>query len=162
MIDVKTLPPERWGEAKELRLQALKTDPTAFGSSYEEEENFTKEEWQMRMKNALFAMSDDSPVGTITYLFDGRLKTKHIARIFAVYVDPKRRGQGIGNKLLETALRLIQENKGIVKVQLMVNLEQVAAVELYKAMGFAVVGQMKKEIQVDGQFYDELIMEKML
>ena len=162
MIEVKTLPPERWREARELRLHALKTDPIAFGSSYEEEENLAEAEWQRRMKNALFALSDGKPVGTITYLFSDRVKGKHIARIFGVYVDPNYRGQGLGRKLLENALELIQENKGVVKVQLMVNQEQGVAVTLYKGMGFDVVGQMKKEIKVGEQFYDELIMEKML
>jgi ribosomal protein S18 acetylase RimI-like enzyme len=160
-MEVKTLPPERWMEAMELRLQGLKTDPIAFGSSYEEEENFTEAEWKRRMTSALFTFSDDKPVGTITYLFDNRLKTKHIARIFGVYVDPNYRGRGIGKKLLEKALELIQENKNIVKIQLMVNSKQNAAVALYKNMGFIVVGQLKKEIKVDGEFYDELVMEKM-
>ena len=161
MIEVKTLPPERWREAMELRLQGLKTDPIAFGSSYEEEENFTEAKWQRRMANALFALSDDKPVGTITYLFDNKVKTKHIARIFGVYVDPNYRGCGIGKKLLERALELIQENKNVVKIQLMVNQKQNAAVALYKNMGFIVVGQLKKEIKVGDEFYDELVMEKM-
>ena len=73
----------------ELRLRALKTDPIAFGSSYEEEENFTEAEWQRRMENALFALSDGKPVGTLTYLFNNRVKTKHIARIFGVYARSK-------------------------------------------------------------------------
>ena len=46
-------------------------------------------------------------------------------------------------------------------MQLMVNQKQNAAVALYKNMGFVVVGQMKKEIKVGEEFYDELIMEKM-
>ena len=162
MIEVKTLSPERWRDAKDLRLQALKTDPIAFGSSFEEEEKLAEAEWQRRVKNMLFAVSDDKLVGTITYLFNERVKTKHIARIFGVYVDPKYRRHGVGKKLLENALELIQKNKDVVKVQLMVNPKQLAAVRLYKTMGFEVVGQMGKEIKVGEEFYDELIMDKML
>jgi ribosomal protein S18 acetylase RimI-like enzyme len=163
MIEVKSLPPERWREARELRLQGLKTDPVAFGSSYEEEENFTEDEWKRRTGNALFAISDDDIlVGTITYVFSDRIKTGHIARIFAAYVDPNYRGRGVGKKLLSTALNRIQENKNIVKVQLMVNIKQNAAVALYKSLGFAIVSEMKKELKVDDEFYDEYVMEKML
>jgi len=162
MIEVKTLAPERWREAKELRLQALKTDPIAFGSSYEEEVNLTVAEWQRRMAHTLFALSLDKPVGTLTYYFSDKLKAKHIARIFGVYVDPNYRGRGIGKKLLEGALELIQENKDIVKIQLMVNVKQNAAIALYKSTGFVTAGQMKKEIKVGEEFYDELVMEKML
>ena len=87
----------------ELRLQGLRLS-IAFGSSYEEEENFTQVEWQRRMANALFALSDDKPVGTITYIFNSKVKTKHIARIYGVYVYSDYRGRGIGKKLLERAL----------------------------------------------------------
>jgi ribosomal protein S18 acetylase RimI-like enzyme len=163
MIEVKTISPDRWSEARELRLQALKTELIAFGSSYEEEEKLSEVEWQRRIKNNLFAVSDDGKlVGSITYLFNDRLKTKHVARIFGVYVDPSYRGRGVGRKLLDRALELIQENKDIVKVQLMVNPKQLAALQLYKKIGFEVVGEMKKEIKVGEEFYDECIMEKML
>jgi ribosomal protein S18 acetylase RimI-like enzyme len=162
MIEVRTLPPARWREVRTLRLQALKTDPIAFGSAYEEEENLAEEEWKKRMNSALFALSDDKLVGTITYVFSNRVKSKHIARIFGVYVDPDHRGQGIGKKMLQNALDLIQKNKHIVKVQLMVTKDQDVPARLYKDMGFVVVGQMKKEIKVGEQFYDTLIMEKML
>src|SRR5579862_8351245 len=121
MVEVKVLPPERWKEARDLRFKALQTDPIAFGSSFEEEEGFTETEWQRRMKNALFALHEDKPVGTITYIFGDRIKSKHVARIFAVYVQSDYRRRGIGKKLLETALERIQSNKEIAKVQLFVN-----------------------------------------
>ncbi|HZW55808.1 MAG TPA: N-acetyltransferase [Nitrososphaerales archaeon] len=162
MIEVKVLSPERWMEARELRLKALKTDPTAFGSSYEEEESLSETEWRRRMWNALFAVADDKPVGSITYLFSDKVKSRHIARIYGVYVDPDHRRQGIGKKLLQSALDGIRENKNAVKVQLMVNKEQHAAVKLYEDLGFLTVGQLKKEIKVGERYYDELIMEKML
>jgi RimJ/RimL family protein N-acetyltransferase len=163
MIEVRRLPPESWKEVRDLRLRALKTDPMAFGSSYEEEEKLPEEEWKRRMKEALFAVSDENKiVGTITYLFNDRPKTKHIARIFGVYVDPKYRGHGIGKQLLERTLQLIQENKDIVKIQLFVNKDQEVAVRLYRNNGFEIVGQMKKEIKVGDEFYDELIMEKLI
>lgn len=162
MIEVVTLPPERWREARDLRLRALKTDPIAFGSSFEEEENFSEAEWQRRMGNALFAVSDNKLVGSVAYQFSDRIKVRHITRIFGVYVDQNHRGKGVGKKLLERALELIRQNKDIAKVQLMVNQEQEVAVESYKRIGFIVVGKLKKEIKVNDVFYDELVMEKML
>jgi ribosomal protein S18 acetylase RimI-like enzyme len=162
MTEVRTLPPRRWREAKEIRLLALKTVPLAFGSSYEEEEKLSSSEWQKRMAHTLFAISEDKPVGTVTFHFNNRPKSKHIARIVGVFVDSDYRGRGIGRELLERALEIIQEKKGIVKIQLMVNPTQKAAVALYKSLGFVVVGKMKKEIKVGNEFYDELILEKLL
>ncbi len=44
MIVTKSLSPERWKEYADLRLEALKNDPLAFGSSYEEELQLREEE----------------------------------------------------------------------------------------------------------------------
>ena len=44
----------------------------------------------------------------------------------------------------------------------MVNPTQKAAVALYKSLGFVVAGKMKNEIKVGNEYYDELIMEKLL
>jgi ribosomal protein S18 acetylase RimI-like enzyme len=162
LIEIVILPPERWREARELRLQGLKSDPLAFTSSFEEEVRLAEMEWQRRMKNMFIALSDNKPVGTLAYRFGDKLKSKHVAHLLGFYVSPGFRGCGIGRRLLERVLELIQENKGIVKVQLMVNPKQDAAVQLYKSMGFTEVGQMQKEIRVGEEFYDELIMERLL
>ncbi len=57
MIEVKNLPPDRWKECRDLRLEALQNDPLAFESSYEEEKTITQDEWKRRIKNELFALS---------------------------------------------------------------------------------------------------------
>jgi ribosomal protein S18 acetylase RimI-like enzyme len=160
MIEVKVLPLERWQEVRDLRLEALRIDPAAFGSSVEDEENFPEAVWQERMKPMLVALSDNKPVGSVTYLFNDRVKTKHIARIVGFYVNPNYRGLGVGRKLMEQALDRIRENKDILKVQLMVNPKQEAAVALYKKLGFDVVGELKKELKVGEELYDMLVMEK--
>jgi ribosomal protein S18 acetylase RimI-like enzyme len=163
MIEIKILPANRWSELRDLRLEALRTEPTAFGSSVEEEEIFTEEIWRERTRHALVALSDDKPIGTVTYILNNRPKTGHIAHIYGFYVTPSFRGQGIGRTLLETTLRNIQdERKDVIKVQLMANKKQEAAVALYKKLGFLIVGELRKELKVGNEFYDEFIMEKML
>ena len=49
MIEIKQLPPERWQDYQKLRLEALKADPIAFGSSYEEEISRPEEFWRNRI-----------------------------------------------------------------------------------------------------------------
>ena len=124
MIQVKKLPPDRWKEYRNLRLEALKNDPVAFGSSYEEEIKISKVIWKKRIKNTLFALLDGKPVGMIVYVFQNKLKTKHIANIFGVYVKKEYRGKGIGKKLVESAISSIKKNKVIVKIDLTVNPKQ--------------------------------------
>ena len=158
---VGKLPSDRWREFRELRLEALKRDPLAFGSSYEEEEHLTESEWRKRMQNVLFALSDDRPIGMIAYVFDKGLKTKHMSEIYGFYVRADHRGEGVGTRLLESASSRIRKKKGIVKARLYVNIEQRAAVDLYRKAGFVVRGELKKELKVGRRFFDMLIMEKM-
>jgi ribosomal protein S18 acetylase RimI-like enzyme len=162
MIEVKKLPPDRWKEFRELRLEALQNDPLAFGSSYEEEKNLTEDEWKRRIKNTLLALANDTLVGMIVYIIDNKIKTKHIANIFGVYVKKEYRGQGVGKKLIESALKIIQKNSNVSKIKLTVNPEQKAAVKLYETFGFELVGRLKKELKINDKFYDELIMERLL
>lgn len=143
-------------------MEALKSDPSAFGSSLEETKKLTEGDWRRRIASTFFALSGDEPVGMIVYVFDKGLKTKHIAEIYGFYVNVKFRGEGVGTRLLERALSVIQRNKRIVKVKLAVNPEQRVAVEMYRKAGFAVTGKVEKELKVGRRFYGMLFMEKML
>ena len=162
MIEIKKLSPKRWECLRDLRLEALQSDPLAFASSYKEEKLLKPEEWKKRVKNTLFALSNDTPVGMIVYIISDKLKTNHIANLYGVHVREEYRGQGIGKKLVEGALKIIQQNPNVTKIHLTVNAEQTVAVALYKRFGFEIVGTLKRELQVDGRFYDELILEKFL
>jgi len=161
LIEIRKLPASRWKDYRELRLEALRSDPPAFGSSYEEEEPFAEDEWKRRIKNVLFALSEGKPVGMIVYVFGERLRTRHVANIYGVYVTTVHRGKGVGTRLLEGALLLIRKNREIVKVKLSVNPEQLAAVKMYGRAGFEVAGRMRKEVKIGRRYYDMLVMEKL-
>lgn len=160
MIEIKKLSDERWKDYRDLRLESLKSDPIAFGSSYEEEITLSEMEWKKRIKNTLFALLKNKPIGMIVYVFESKLKTKHVANIFGVYVKKEYRGQDVGNKLIESAISSIKKNKKIIKIKITVNPKQKAAMNLYKKYGFKTIGILKKELYIHGKFYDELIMEK--
>ncbi|MGD0478357.1 MAG: GNAT family N-acetyltransferase [Nitrososphaerales archaeon] len=160
-MEIRKLPADRWRDHRDLRLEALKSDPSAFGSSFEEEETFTEDEWRKRIQNVLFALSDGRPIGMIVYVFDEGLKTKHIAEIYGFYVSANHRGEGVGTRLLERALLHIRKNKRVIKVTLAVNPEQRAAVKPYRRAGFVVTGRTEKELKVGRRFYGMLFMEKM-
>lgn len=162
MVEIKKLSADRWKDFRDLRLDALKSDPTAYGSSFEEEENLAETEWRRRIQSTLFALSNDELIGMIVYYFDRGLKTRHIANIYGFYVKAGYRGKGVGTKLLERAMSLVQRNKRIVKVNLAVNPGQRIAVEMYRKAGFVVTGRAEKELKVGRRFYGMLFMEKML
>lgn len=161
-ITIGRLPEEEWEKYKEIRLEALKNDAIAFGSSYEEEINRPESHWRNRTVGAVYAFLNKKIVGLMAYKDEDRLKTKHKSGIYSVYVRPAYRGKGVGKMLLEETLRLIRENKEIIKVNLTVNPLQIHAVKLYESFGFKPVGTLHKELLVDGTYYDELLMEFLL
>jgi ribosomal protein S18 acetylase RimI-like enzyme len=160
LIEVGRLAADRWEESKALRLEALESDPTAFGSSVSDEAVLSESDWKRRAGNALFAFSDGKPVGMITVIVSSRPKTKHVAEIFGVYVKASERRRGIGKLLLEKALDDIGRNPEVAKIRLTVNPEQRAALELYRKAGFHEVGTLRRELRIGDRYYDELIMEK--
>ncbi len=161
-IKIKKLNKNRWKDYRDLRLEALKKEPTAFGSSYDEEKNLSGEEWKKRIKNVLFALSKDKLIGMIVYIRENKIKTKHTANIFGVYVAREYRGYWVGKKLIDSVLVRTRKSKGVLKIKLTVNPKQKAALKLYQNCGFKIVGKMKKELYIGGKFYDELMMEKVL
>ncbi len=162
--------PVEWKKYRALRLEALQAEPQAFGSSYERDSNQPDEKWQERIREALhpdsnlllFAKEGEQFVGMIGAFFSDAPKQKHIATIYGVYLNANYRGRGIGKKLMEAVLREIGTRPQIIKLELSVNAEQSAAVRLYQHFGFRIVGRAEKELNVNGKFYDEYFMEKML
>ena len=139
-----------------MRLEALKADPVAFGSSYEEEFSRPEEFWRHRIGNMLFAVENNRPVGMVRYEFEPRAKNKHVAGIYAMYVNREFRNLGIGKRLMDGVISLIAENKDIRKIRLSVTPEQVYAVKLYEHCGFKSAGFFADELCVDGRYYDEI------
>lgn len=162
MIATRKLPGSRWNELKELRLESLRNDPTAFGSSFGEDARLTAEAWRRRVRNTIFALADGAPVGMISCVFNSRPKTKHVADIYGVYVRPMHRRQGVAKRLLDAALSEARGRKGVVKLRLTVNPVHTPAVRLYEGAGFVVVGRAKKELKVGRKYFDLLHMEKLL
>jgi ribosomal protein S18 acetylase RimI-like enzyme len=161
IVEIKKLSPIRWKEFKELRLKALITDPIAFGRSYEYEKSFSHYEWKkiLMNENFIFALVNNQLVGMIGFKSSNQEKTKHIAHIIGVYVDPEFRGMKLGYKLIKEIIKIIKRNK-FKKISLGVNCKQKSALKLYQKVGFKIVGKFEKELKVNNKYYDEFILEK--
>ena len=159
---ISKLPGSRWQECKNLRLEALKTVPLAFGSSYEAEKDLTDQDWKNRIHNALFALDGNEPVGMIVLIVGSDHKTRHIATIYSLYIKLPFRGKGIGFQLMKSAIASLKGREYVKKIKLAVNVEQKAAIRLYEKFGFIPAGTLHQEIFHEGNYYDELIMELFL
>lgn len=161
MIEISRLSKKRWKDYRNIRLEALRKEPYAFGSTYREEGKLSKAEWQKRTDNALFAIDGDAIIGTLVLTFNNKPKHKHVAYMYSVYVKRRYRSKGVASKLIKRAIK-VSKDRGILKIKLDVNPRQKDALYLYKKYGFKTVGRLGKELKTNGRLYDMLIMEKFI
>lgn len=161
-IEIVTLQPQQWQKYKDLRLRALKEEPQAFSSTYEDSVKYPDSFWQGRLKQAyvgnsqwlLFAKQEDNLVGMAgAYVAD----EKDAANVVGVYVAKDVRGQGVSKKIIINLITRIKQNKSIKKLFVSVNPDQVAAFNLYKSLGFNII-RKDKMIFGDGKQHDSYEM----
>lgn len=159
-VEVRRVVEEEWRELRELRLRALRSDPVAFGSTWEEEAARPDPFWRERaVRGASSATSsqwvavenDRRLVGTaVGALVEDR------PHIFGMWVEPELRGRGIGGRLLDAALAWLRAASPGRAVLLDVNRKQTRAVVLYEARGFRFTGRSRPLEHTTGEFVDEM------
>lgn len=166
-IKIIQLHPKRWKEYKELRLEALLSDPQAFGQKYNKALDFPDSYWINNLRDSLsrnkllvyFAEEKGALIGMMGAFFHSTEETKDSARIFSVYINKIYRGQGIAKRLQEKLLSELKTIKGLEKIRVMVNMSQKSAFNLYKQGNFILV-KTQKELLGDGKEYEVGTLEQ--
>jgi ribosomal protein S18 acetylase RimI-like enzyme len=170
-IEITHLTVADWQAYRELRLEALRESPQAFGSSFHESVSRPDSHWQYRLEEAargeegwlLFARSGQKLVGLIGAYHDKvasqQLGTQ-VAEVISVYVTPAARGRGISKLLMQSILDVLKES-GIHTARLDVNPDQIPALRLYQGFGFTTI-DIEQRLLGDGDYHEEYIMEKVL
>ena len=168
LVEITTLPEASWAELRALRLRALQEEPHAFAQSYEEARAAPDELWQERLREAVAGTSwlvcarrNGQLVGMVGAFQSDEDRAQHQATVFGTYVEAAVRGAGIGQRLLAALLAQLVATGAVRGVHLTVNAQQSAAVRLYQAAGFRIVGESSVTLG-DGHSHRQLIMEKPL
>ena len=149
---------------QELRLNALKTNPEAFGSTYEREKQFSLDMVAERIKPSIdkFVLgsfnNSGSLVGTATFVRESNIKIAHKGNIYGMYIAPEYRGQGLGKALMRELLKKASQLEGLEQINLTVVSNNQSAKKLYESVGFEVYGTERKALKFNGQYYDEDLM----
>lgn len=93
-------------------------------------------------------------------VFNAREAYRFVADI-SVYVERQWRGKGAGRALLTRLIELGREH-GFHKLVLSAFPFNPGGMALYERMGFRAVGVYKEQGQLDGQWVDTIIMERLL
>lgn len=99
-------------------------------------------------------------VGYLSLNVSPLAKIKHTAYI-VMGITKDFQGQGVGKQLFKRAIALAEE-KELHRLELTVIEENQVAVHLYQRMGFVQEGIKQDSIYMDGQYYDEVYMARLL
>src|SRR5712692_3312334 len=116
-----------------LRLEALETEPRAFGSSAEEHRTFSLEQTAERIRPGedggfvMGAFDGGCLVGSVGFRREARAKTRHKGAIWGVYVTPSHRGRGVASSMLAAAIDRVRTYPDLRQVTLAVAAVQTAA-----------------------------------
>jgi ribosomal protein S18 acetylase RimI-like enzyme len=162
-MSIRQLRAEDTSAYRQLRLNGLLESPASFGSAYEDEvlkptEHF-RDSLQGSNERVYFgAFADTALVGCVGVERESGRKERHKALIRGMYVDPARRGHGIGSALLSAALSRADSWPGLEQVTLAVTATAAPALALYRRAGFIEYGRAPRALLLDGVAYDELLL----
>lgn len=105
------------------------------------------------------AVGDGNVVGNITLYQNNNVREAHKADL-GMMVHPAYWGQGIGSKLMETVLELADDWLNLKRVELEVNTDNPAGVNLYQKFGFKVEGTKRFHTYGDGRWTDSHFMAR--
>ena len=160
---VVALRPQDWRDLRAIRLEALRSEPAAYSSSYEETLDWPDEEWRRRLTSdhsmVLLARVLTRPIGMVGGYLGSDEGDDSVGVVFGMYVTAEHRGKGIGRLLLTSLIDRLSAFPQITTIRLGVTETQEPARRLYESVGFQVVGTTEEGLVVDDRRYEELIME---
>lgn len=149
-----------------LRLRALRENPEAFGSTYEERAQRPLSDTADQLRPAieppqrftLGAYVEDVLAGCVTFRRMAGVKEQHKGVITAMFVAPEQRGRRLGRALMEAAIVRARALPGLEQILLSVVTTNDAARTLYLSLGFAPYGLERHALKQNGRYYDEHLM----
>lgn len=146
------------GLYREIRLEALKNSPEAFGDSFEDQMDAPDKAFQERLeKNIVFgAFIEDQLVGTAGLFLEGGRKAKHRGRMWGMYVKKEFRGSGIADDLIGAVINHARSCSE--QLHLAVTTINSSALKLYERHGFVSYGKDPRALKIGTEYYDEYLM----
>jgi ribosomal protein S18 acetylase RimI-like enzyme len=147
---------------RSIRLEGLRNDPEAFGSTFEKESSEPEQYFVDRLtRSAVFGgFVGDRLVGVAGFYSFGDTKSAHKGVLWGMYVTPAVRGSELATALVETLLE--HAGREVEQIQLTVGSSNPRARRFYERMGFVEYGLEEKSLKYKGEYFDEVLMVKFL
>ena len=159
---IRPLRPDEPELYRDIRLEALRLHPEAFGAAYEDELARPLEFFAQRLAgNTIFGGFGDGVIlGTAGFMPEMGAKRAHKSHLWGMYVRTEARGTGLARLLVEAVLAYARERAELIQLSV-VSTNEIAH-RLYAAAGFTPFGLEVHSLKVNGRYVDEVHMVKML
>jgi ribosomal protein S18 acetylase RimI-like enzyme len=141
MTELRTVGPDDWRTMRDIRLDALREAPYAFGSTYAREVAFPEQTWRDRasLRRTLLAYLPEfgePPVGLVASIEEvpGELE------LVSMWVRPQARGRQVGSALVEAVVE-VAGTRRLPRVHLWVTETNKPGRRLYERCGFTPTGE---------------------
>lgn len=141
MIMVRRAGPADWEALRDIRLAALKDAPDAFGTTYAEQEAFTRRDWLDRIASSprFLAHVDDEPAPS--GLAGGYASEPGVVELISMWVHPRGRGRGVSEALIDAVANWAATDQHAATLHLWVTESNKPARRLYERTGFTPTGE---------------------
>lgn len=151
MVSIRRTVLSDWPVLRDIRLEALRTAPAAFGSSYAAEAGRDESFWHRRSAGGMFLAYPTEPAG-LTGAPAGLAEPVGLAggyqldpvtiELVSMYVRPRARGQGVGEALVAAVSSWAAACQAT-SVHLWVTETNAPARRLYQRCGFTLTGEQQ-------------------
>lgn len=135
--------------------------PGEFKISLEQEKDILAEYQLADNSTFLVAEVEGEIVGILNIKGGLRSRQRHAGEL-GISVKKGWRGKGLGEQLMEAALRWARAGGILKRIELKVYARNTAAIHLYQKYGFEIEGTRRRAIFQGGQYLDDLIMSLLL
>jgi RimJ/RimL family protein N-acetyltransferase len=141
MIAIQRISSNDWREWRELRLEALREAPYAYGSTLAQwqGDGDTEERWRHRLESVPFnviAYLDERPAGIVSATHPDENAS---SELISMWVAPFARGRGAGDALVQSVVQWAHEQR-LHRIALAVTVGNEHALALYSRHGFVDAG----------------------
>ena len=161
-ISIEQITENNWREFSQIRLTALQTDPSVFGSNYEIEAQMTEADWRSRLQaddNAIFLIYEDkTPVGMTCVSIDREDPTKKTALLWGSWLAPRVRGRGLSELMYQTRINWAKRQPTAEKIIVSHRASNLASKRANQKHGFVTTHKNEK-VWTDGATEDEIFYE---
>lgn len=129
-----------------------------FHLSIEQEKEYIKNLTNNTNSIMLLGLINNEIISVSGLVTSSRKRIAHNSE-FSISVKKAYWGLGVGNAIMDATINFAQSTKMIKNISLGVKSDNVNAIKLYEKHGFVKIGVHKNFFNIDGIYYDEILMD---